>query len=550
MVNAPGAESRTLSYDYDSIGNIKLRSDVGSYNAGAVNARPHGIDNIALAGGGTSYFRYDANGNMNYQRQFNVNNQLEPAKSRCTSYTSFNMPRKTASSTAAIMFNYGPDHERTRMTALGTTTVFVHPDNSGGLMYERDTKPDLSVEHRYFVTVGGQAIALITKNQAGASTVSYMHHDNLGSVTAMSNEGGTVTERFAYEPFGKRRYPAGGLDPAGAIKGGLTDRGYTSHQHLDSLGLIHMNGRVYDPMLGRFLSADPTVPDAGDMQSLNRYAYTRNNPLTSVDMDGYDDTGKKGIDWFGTTVGASTTATTSTTNTSTYNFVNTAIYLPGGGGLDFWNFFTAGSYGSAPAPAVPKGVKYTAAPIGNGNSSANTESVPNQLMHKCDPTIQWVQMYGQNPDKAGSNGWRSATFMTLDWVFGTGSANRHYDESSASSANMKYARRVVTGRDAFYKKTAAALAAKKPLAPLTNWKGSFGLTDLLYHAGTNPTQQFIGSYRLDIIPVAGDQIQFQIQSNSSFKSFLYGIGPEWERETFPMFGNMRQTYTWKEPVTR
>ncbi|MCP4303728.1 MAG: hypothetical protein GY788_02380, partial [bacterium] len=52
-------------------------------------------------------------------------------------------------------------------------------------------------------------------------------------------------------------------------------------------GLVHMNGRVYDPELGRFLSADPFVQDATDLQSLNRYTYVLNNPLSLTDSSGF-----------------------------------------------------------------------------------------------------------------------------------------------------------------------------------------------------------------------------------------------------------------------
>jgi hypothetical protein len=48
-----------------------------------------------------------------------------------------------------------------------------------------------------------------------------------------------------------------------------------------------MNGRVYDPELGRFLSADPFVQDASNAQSWNRYAYVLNNPLSMTDPSGF-----------------------------------------------------------------------------------------------------------------------------------------------------------------------------------------------------------------------------------------------------------------------
>ncbi|WP_353375029.1 RHS repeat-associated core domain-containing protein [Microbulbifer sp. NBRC 101763] len=56
---------------------------------------------------------------------------------------------------------------------------------------------------------------------------------------------------------------------------------------LDEVGLIHMNGRVYDPTLARFVSADPLIDGVTSVQGYNRYAYVHNNPLTYTDPSGY-----------------------------------------------------------------------------------------------------------------------------------------------------------------------------------------------------------------------------------------------------------------------
>ena len=56
---------------------------------------------------------------------------------------------------------------------------------------------------------------------------------------------------------------------------------------LDEVGIIHMNGRIYDAKLGRFLQADPFIDKPYDTQMLNRYSYVRNNPLNAVDPSGY-----------------------------------------------------------------------------------------------------------------------------------------------------------------------------------------------------------------------------------------------------------------------
>lgn len=66
-----------------------------------------------------------------------------------------------------------------------------------------------------------------------------------------------------------------------------TNRGYTGHEHLDHLGLIHTNGRIYDPVIGRLLTPDPNVQQPNDIQSFHRYTYVRNNPLRFTEPSGF-----------------------------------------------------------------------------------------------------------------------------------------------------------------------------------------------------------------------------------------------------------------------
>ncbi len=111
--------------------------------------------------------------------------------------------------------------------------------------------------------------------------------DHLGSIAAIADETGAVIERLAYDPWGKRRNVNGLADKADSLVGVNTDRGYTLHEHLDEVGVIHMNGRVYDPLIGRFMSADPFIQAPGNLQSYNRYAYVMYNSLFYTDPSGY-----------------------------------------------------------------------------------------------------------------------------------------------------------------------------------------------------------------------------------------------------------------------
>ena len=106
-------------------------------------------------------------------------------------------------------------------------------------------------------------------------------------MAAVSNASGQVIEQMAYDPWGKRRNVNGLGDPLDELWAQTTDRGYTQHEHLDEVGVIHMNGRIYDPLIGRFMSADPFIQAIDNLQSHNRYAYVINNPLAYTDPNGY-----------------------------------------------------------------------------------------------------------------------------------------------------------------------------------------------------------------------------------------------------------------------
>ncbi|MBC8883865.1 RHS repeat-associated core domain-containing protein [Flavobacterium piscinae] len=66
----------------------------------------------------------------------------------------------------------------------------------------------------------------------------------------------------------------------------VLDRGYTGHEHLQGVGLIHMNGRLYDAKVRRFLSPDNYIQDPSNTQNFNRYGYVLNNPLKYIDPSG------------------------------------------------------------------------------------------------------------------------------------------------------------------------------------------------------------------------------------------------------------------------
>jgi len=128
-------------------------------------------------------------------------------------------------------------------------------------------------------------VALYTRSSKPANTrLAYCLRDHLGSLMYLVSPAGVLLEEYAYDPWGRRRDPLTWKPLSGVA---ATARGFTGHEHIDLFDLVNMDGRVYDPRLGRFLSPDPYVQDPFNSQSYNRYAYCLNNPLSFTDPSGY-----------------------------------------------------------------------------------------------------------------------------------------------------------------------------------------------------------------------------------------------------------------------
>ena len=121
----------------------------------------------------------------------------------------------------------------------------------------------------------------------------YTFKDHQGSLMAVVH--GNTVERLSHDPWGRRRNPAGfGYDNVSHT----FDRGFTGHEHYDKFNLINMNGRLYDPVLGRMLSPDIAIQDEHNAQAYNRYSYCFNNPLRFTDPSGYFVRGSRNYyDW-------------------------------------------------------------------------------------------------------------------------------------------------------------------------------------------------------------------------------------------------------------
>lgn len=325
---------------YDARGNIKYKSDVGYYHYDV--QRPNRLtqitttgtlEGVTVANTGTKALAYAfddylpgvqsidlgqgnvAMGNGNLMYTVSQDSASGAHTVRWEEYTSFNKIRQmrfgslsnpndptNAVADRTVDLVYGPEHQRLRQTVQLTsnapshmeagTTWYMNGPDSLGLSYEKEVKANGLIEHKHYLSAGGEVFAQYTKREGNlngkpAQQVSYFHQDHLGSLAVITNEAGQVIERLAYDPWGKRRNADGSRDNNDTLTSSNTKRGYTMHEHMDEMGVINMNGRVYDSTTGRFLTTDRFVEAPEELQSYNRYGYVHNNPLSKTDPTGY-----------------------------------------------------------------------------------------------------------------------------------------------------------------------------------------------------------------------------------------------------------------------
>lgn len=216
-----------------------------------------------MRGTSAGTYCYDARGN-----------QLS-GPGRQVKYASFDKPVEISAGSSLSRFSYDPERKRYLQTVEGRTSVYLDEGR-----FEEVNDGGRSWQDAY---VGDY---LILRKEGGAVKKLYLLRDALGSVEILLDANGAVSERQSFAAFGEHR-GADWKDNGNQPTATSTRRGFTGHEHLEESGLVHMNGRVYDPVIGRFLSADIVYQDTANAQAYNRYSYGWNNPFASVDPTGY-----------------------------------------------------------------------------------------------------------------------------------------------------------------------------------------------------------------------------------------------------------------------
>ena len=242
---------------YSNNGNITNKSDIGDYV-------------------------YDSNKINALIGVENATNTI-PLMQQNVTYTAFDRPSTISENNTHINFTYGPDMNRVK------TELY----NNGQLaktkyllaFYEKEITPSGVKEIHYIPTGNGTSAVHVIENGIGSDY--YLYKDHLGSIVAVSDNVGTVVLEQNFDAWGRRRNP---LDWSYNNSINSTNlswvKGFTGHEQLDEFGLINMNNRLYDPIVGRMLAVDNFVQDAYNTQAYNRYSYAFNNPLLYTDPSG------------------------------------------------------------------------------------------------------------------------------------------------------------------------------------------------------------------------------------------------------------------------
>lgn len=259
-----------ITYAYDPNGNRTSEARPTGTTTYSYNSADE-LSSIAGASGNVSY-SYDAAGNV--------------TTAGGTTYT-WNKAGKMTTATAAgvtTTYKYDGDGRRTR-ASTGTQTANVTQTLWDPLSYQLAAERDGSGATLRSYLYGSQVIAEV----AGGINY-YYHHDQLGSIAALTDKSGLPQWTYTYDPYGaaKSSVKAASKAPVNPLQYG--------GQYVGTSGAIyHLRNRQYDPALGRFLSPDP----AGDTGS-GPYGYMESNPMVGVDSyglccDGYRSGSLEGV---------------------------------------------------------------------------------------------------------------------------------------------------------------------------------------------------------------------------------------------------------------
>ncbi|MCF6348071.1 MAG: FG-GAP-like repeat-containing protein [Flavobacteriaceae bacterium] len=259
------------NHSYDTKGRITVNNTIGTYNYSGNSYQLAGID---LNNSGRNHYDQDTRQDISYNAFKSPVEIHEADKDKVSfQYNAF-MGR-------ANTFYGSTENDK----LLRPNRRHYSYDGSMEISYNQTTG-----ESTFVTYIGGDAYnaPAIWRSEQGSTTTNgyyFLYRDYLGSILMISDKNGAVKEKRHFDAWGNivKLQDGNGNDLSSF---NILDRGYTGHEHLLGVGLIHMNGRLYDPLLHRFLAPDNYIQNPYSTQNYNRYGYVLNNPLKYTDPSG------------------------------------------------------------------------------------------------------------------------------------------------------------------------------------------------------------------------------------------------------------------------
>jgi len=259
------------SIGYNSNGNIESKTGVGTFVYKSIDEGPHAVSLIDEPS--------DA-----YLENAIINEQHLAYTDFDKTKTIWNENPANPETSKVLEITYGPNQSRYKTEISKNGEKIKTKYYIGGLL-ETEQDANNNTRKLHYINAGDGLCAIYVINNNNDDSMYYIHKDYLGSIETITNEDAVIVERLSFDPWGRRRNVTN-WSYDNVPTSFLFDRGFTGHEHIDEFNLINMNGRVYDPMLSRFLSPDNLVQAPYYTQSFNRYSYVLNNPLKFTDPSG------------------------------------------------------------------------------------------------------------------------------------------------------------------------------------------------------------------------------------------------------------------------
>ena len=354
---------------------------------------------------------------------------------------------------------------------------------------------DGSVSDLDYIFADGRWVALV-RTAGGNKTCYGVMTDRQGSLMCLYTGEGVV-QTFSYDAWGNRRNPLTGaaLSDAELVSANrITTRGYTGHEHLDEMGLINMNARLYDPKLGLFISVDP---QADSYPGTYPYAYCGGDPMNRIDPTGED--------WY--------------QNNETY----------------YYTWFQGNQ--------TREGYTY----IGErGSVLGEFEPIIDDLLTN---VFLRESLYSEGftfdivpNDKGALLGSKER-----DWDFFSEFVNGTGPEFSVFLSDHPYTEEMKTAKDVREGQQSIMNGESDIPGQITEWPGNWGVWDVI--TTSSMAKQFIGRYRYDAFTSKdGKYLNNVISDSKSMSSFFYHLYPSNKnpnRSKQKIFGTTYQFYIWK-----